>query len=577
MRGEHDPVHEARGASAFCRALREEEWHALPTKIPRVSRLRRTGQRCFSRRLVLRGAVASLSAAGSRIAGAPAARAQSATPVPGNASIPRSRIVAAIERLDELTRDALARTPVPGLAMAVVHDDEVVDTRGYGVREAAGADPVDADTIFPLASMSKPITSTIVAALVSEKLVDWDDRVADLNPGFEMYDPWVTREVRVRDFLSHRSGLPEGAGDVLVDLGIERDELMRRVRYIIPDSSFRSQYAYCNVGYTAGAIAAAMPTGLSWEDAAETFLYAPAGMTSTSSRFADLVAAPNHAVEHVKRDGEWVHLMEGNDDAESPAGGVSSNVVDLARWMRLQLGLGQLDGERLISAAALGETRRPRIVSSPHPDPNSLTGFYGLGWDIGVTPQALLQISHSGAFNLGAATTVYLIPDAQIGIVMLTNAYPIGLVEGLAASFIDLALTGTLTQDWMRIFLNAFAALVQQAASEASSYDYASPPAAPAPAWPAETYLGRYANDLYGEIEIVEAVDGLAIVAGPNRTTYPLLHFDGDVFSYEPVGENAFGVSGVIFTVGPGRQASAVLVDQFNAHGQGTFARSAGS
>lgn len=514
------------------------------------------GEQRLSRRRILRGAGASLAAAGLANGAAPGLRAQSATPVSAPAAILPERVAAAIERLDALIRDALAETGVPGLAMAIVHDDVVVETRGYGVREASGSDPVTADTVFPLASMSKPITSTIVAALVSEGLVDWDDRVADLYPGFAMSEPWVTHEVRVRDFLSHRSGLPEGAGDVLVDLGIEREELLRRVRYIIPNSSFRSQYDYCNIGYTAGAIAAAMPSGLSWEDAAATYLYTLAGMTSTSSRFADLLAAPNRALEHVKRDGVWVHLMETADDAESPAGGVNSNVVDLARWMRLQLGLGVLDGQRLISAAALGETRRPQIVSSPHPDPNSLTGFYGLGWDLGYTPQALLQVSHSGAFNLGAATTVYLIPDAQIGIVILSNAYPIGLVEGLAASFIDLALTGTLTRDWLQLFQSAFAALVQQVASEASDFDYADPPTTPAPAWPNATYLGRYANDLYGEIEIIADGGGLAIVEGPNRTTYPLTHFDGDVFSYEPVGENAFAVSGVIFTVGPGRLAS---------------------
>jgi CubicO group peptidase (beta-lactamase class C family) len=387
----------------------------------------------------------------------------------------------------------------------------------------------------------------------------------------------VTHEVRVRDFLCHRSGLPDTAGDVLVDLGFDRDEVVRRARFILPDSGFRSRYAYNNVGYTCGCVAAAKPSGLDWPDAAAQYLYGPAGMTATSSRHADLLAAPNHAVEHVTRDGRWVHLEQTNDDAESPAGGVNAPVTDLARWARLHLGLGMLDGNRLIPAAAIGETHRPQVPAEIPADPNGITGFYGLGWDVKTMPRGPLRISHSGAFNLGAATNVALVPAARLGVVVLSNAYPIGVVEALANSFLDLALYGALTTDWMQVYQQAYAALLEETIAAVSKFDYTTPPAAPEPALPNDTYIGQYANDLYGTVEVVSAEDGLALVAGPSRLTWPLAHFDGDVFWFEPIGENAWAPSGAIFTVEPNRVASAVRIEYLDGFGQGTLTRVGGT
>jgi CubicO group peptidase (beta-lactamase class C family) len=507
------------------------------------------------------------------VAGRQPLLAQSATPTGGDGPVPRSQVVAALEHLDELVRGALESTGVPGLALAIVHEDETVAARGYGLRAVATGEPVTPETVFPVASMSKPIGSTVVAALVSHGLVAWDDRVAELIPGFAMSDPWVTHEVRVRDFLCHRSGLPDTAGDVLVDLGYDIDEIVRRARYILPNSGFRSQFGYSNVGYTCGCVAAAVPSGLEWPEAARRFLYAPAGMNATSSRHSDLMAAANHAVEHVKRNGTWVHLSETDDDAESPAGGVNAPVTDLARWVRLHLGLGVLDGARLISAAAIGETHRPQIAAEFPADPDGITGFYGLGWDVKTMPRGPLRISHSGAFNLGAATNVAMIPEAQLGIVVLSNAYPIGVVEALANSFLDLALYGALTTDWLRVYQQAYAALLEETTAAVSRYDYADPPADPAPALPRETYVGQYANDLYGAVEVVAAGDGLALVAGPDRLTWPLTHFDGDVYWFEPTGENAFAASGAIFTVEPNRVASSVRIEYFDGFGQGTLTR----
>ena len=201
------------------------------------------------------------------------------------------RLQAAVGKLDELANDTLLRMDFPGIAVVVAHEDRVVFNKGYGVREAGRPERVDADTVFQVASVSKPITSSVLAVLVGEGRVGWDDRVIDRDPGFRMSDPWVTRELRLRDFLCHRSGLPDHCGDWLEDLGYSRQEILRRLRFQPPASSFRSEYAYTNFGYSEAAYAAARTGGDAWENVAVQKLFTPLGMTSTSYRFADYARA----------------------------------------------------------------------------------------------------------------------------------------------------------------------------------------------------------------------------------------------------------------------------------------------
>ena len=177
--------------------------------------------------------------------------------------------------------DALApkQNAVPGFAVAVVFQDKAVYAKGFGVRDVNGKAPVNADTVFQLASVSKPIGAAVVAAFVGDGKITWDSRVNELDPTFVMFDPWVTHEVTIRDMYAHRSGLPEHAGDLLEDLGFTRAEILRRLRYQHPESSFRSHYAYTNFGITAAAVAAVKAYGMEWEGASEEKLYKPLGMT----------------------------------------------------------------------------------------------------------------------------------------------------------------------------------------------------------------------------------------------------------------------------------------------------------
>src|SRR6266403_2399598 len=202
----------------------------------------------------------------------------------------------AIREVEKLAQKQIQENALPGLAIAVVFQDKVVYAKGFGVRDVNTKAPVDADTVFQLASVSKPIGSTLVAELVGEGKVTWDSKLSVLNPTFAMFDPWVTHEITIRDMYAHRSGLPEHAGDLLEDLGFTRPEILHRLRYQHPDSSFRSHYAYTNFGITEGAVAAVKPYQLEWEEACAQQLYKPLGMTSTSSRYADLIARQNHAL-----------------------------------------------------------------------------------------------------------------------------------------------------------------------------------------------------------------------------------------------------------------------------------------
>ena len=476
----------------------------------------------------------------------------------------------AIGDVEKLAQKEIQENALPGLAMAVVFQDKMVYAKGFGVRDVNTKAPVDADTVFQLASVSKSIGSTVVAELVSEGKITWDSKLSTLDPAFAMFDPWVTREITIRDMYAHRSGLPEHAGDLLEDLEFTRAEILHRLRYQHPESSFRSHYAYTNFGMTEGGIAAAEAYGLEWEEASEQKLYRPLGMTSTSSRYADFVARPNKALGHVLVDGKWMQKFKRDPDTESPAGGVSSSVSDLAKWMRLQLANGKFGGKQIVNEKALAETHHPHMLTGFSPF-TGLPSFYGLGWNVSYDQEGRVHLNHSGAFALGAATHVNLVPGEQLGIVVLSNAYPLGIAEALGTTFLDIALYGKPTQDWLVIFKQLFSN--PAAIGTVLGFDYSKSPAAPTPALKNDAYIGRYANDFFGDISIIEKDGGLAIVQGPKKRTFTMKHYNRDTLTYETEGENAVGRSGITFTIGADGKATQVLVENLNVRGEGAFKR----
>jgi CubicO group peptidase (beta-lactamase class C family) len=486
--------------------------------------------------------------------------------------LPRQQVEAALPQLQKLAEDALQRSGIPGMAIAVVYMDEVIYLKGFGVREEGAPAEVGPDTIFQLASVSKPIAATVVAALVGDGVVGWDDPIIRHDPGFQMYDAWVTRQVTLRDMFAHRSGLPDHAGDLLEDIGFDRAEILHRLRYQKPASSFRSHYAYTNFGLTEAAVAAAMASGKSWEDLSAERLYRPLGMTHASSRFADFAAAASRAHGHVQVNGQWVAKDTRDPDAQSPAGGVSASARDMAMWLRLQLGGGKFGGKQIVAAEALAETHRPQIIrTSPQNPAVDHAGFYGLGWNIEYDPEGRVRWGHSGAFDLGAATCVDLLPAQQLGIVTLTNAQPIGVPEAVNRSFLDLVLAGKIEKDWLTLYGQLMATAL--APNYGTSVDYAKAPVQPSPVLPAAAYIGPYRNDLFGPIEVIMGDQGLWLRLGPQQQPYPMQHFDRDVFTYQPAGENAAGRSAVTFTIAADQKATAVTVENLDVDGQGTFTR----
>ena len=496
-------------------------------------------------------------------------------------AIPAGRVDAAVSQLDAMAEAALAKTGVPGMAIAVVHRDRVVYLKGFGRRSLDGAAPVDAETVFQLASLSKPVAATVVAAAVDRAMVDrvgvdgedagpaavtWDDPIVRHLPDFALQDPAITSRVTIADLFAHRSGLPDHAGDLLEDIGYGRAEILARLRFY-PLAPFRASYAYTNFGLTAAAEAVARAAGTLWEDLSQDLLYGPLGMDSTSSRFSDFSAAPNHAIGHIRRDGVWMVTPEvRRPDAQTPAGGVSSSVTDMAQWMRLVLAEGALDGKPVIGSEALSRIYSPNLLSAPLHGPSSRPSFYGLGLGVSVDSAGRVRWSHSGAFLLGGATTLAMLPSESLGILILSNGQPVGAPEGIAASFLELVETGEVRHDWPALYGSAMAGLYTW------HTQFGEAPIAPVPARPLETYVGRYANDLYGTA-VVEATDaGLVLRLGPSPTVLALSHFDGDAFTFRPTGENALGISGAVFGFDDDRAASLRL-EYLDEDGLGTFRR----
>ena len=477
------------------------------------------------------------------------------------------QVQAALPRLERFIEKALQETGVPGVSVAVVYQDEVVYLKGFGVREAGQSERVTENTVFQLASMSKPVGSTVIAALVDDGVVAWDDRIVDLNPEFQMFDPWITNHVTVRDLYAHRSGLNGNAGNDLEGLGYEQDEILRRLRYLELGGDFRASYAYSNFGMTAGGVAAAKAAGKTWEEVSEELLYRPLGMIRTSSRYEDFAAQENRAHLHILVDGEWTPELTRDADAQSPAGGASSSARDMAQWVRLQLGNGTYGGEQVISEDALAQTHQPHILSGAHPITAKPT-FYGLGWQVYDDDAGRLRLGHAGAFSVGARTVVNLIPSEDLGIVVLSNAFPTGVPEAIADTFFDLVHEGEPTRDWLATWNQLFDQLA--AGGTARIAQYSQPPATPSAALPNAGYLGTYTNDYVGDIEVANENGGLTLLLGPEKQAFPLTHYDRDVFLYYPVPESP-NVPGVAnFTAGADQQATQVVIEGLN---ESTFTR----
>ncbi|WP_395729835.1 serine hydrolase [Nakamurella sp.] len=513
--------------------------------------------------------------------GAPASAAEQPPVNPaGVPGVPTNQVwvESAIRKVDGLAASMLEETNIPGMAVAVVQGGEIVFAKGYGVRETGRPDTVDPDTVFQLASVSKPIGATVIAQEVGKGTVGWDTPVVTHLPDFALADPYVTANVTVADMYSHRSGLPDHAGDLLEDLGYDRAYVLSKLKYE-PLNPFRAVYNYTNFGITTGAESVARAAGVDWETLSERDIYGPLGMTDTSSTFADFQANPNHAAGHVLVDGQYQAKYLRQPDAESPAGGVSASVTDVATWLAMVLNEGKTaDGTQLIDPQALNAALTPHIRAvDGSPTPATIVNratSYGYGFNVNTDATGRVRIGHSGAFGLGAGTTFLGIPDLDLGIVVLTNAAPIGAAEALSQEFADIAESGSIQHDWRPLYAAAFA----PGSAPAGTLANETPPATPVAASPNSAYVGTYQNDYVGPATVSEAGTGLVLTLGPDGQQFPLTHWDGQVFTMVPTGENApeGSISAVTFE-GAGSEgstpASAMTVEFYNKEGLGVFRR----
>jgi CubicO group peptidase (beta-lactamase class C family) len=481
--------------------------------------------------------------------------------------LPANAVENAVAKLDGLAHELMRTSGIPGMAVAVVHDGNTVYTKGFGIKDVKAVDEdrnrVDPDTVFQLASLSKPMSATVVAHQVGLGAIGWDTPIVSKLPWFALSDPSVTQTVNVGDMFAHRSGLPGQAGDKLEDLGYDRRYVLERLRQL-PLNPFRISYGYTNFGFTSGAEAVAVGAGKSWEDLSDEVLLRPLGMTSTSYRFADYEARPNRAIGHIHVDGKFEPLYVRDPAPESPAGGVSSSVNDLTHWLAMVLADGNHRGKQVVESKALLPAVTPQIVSSPATEPAMRSGFYGYGFNVGSTSAARMALSHSGAFELGAGTNFVILPSANVAIVALTNATPSGVAEALTAQFADLVQFGEIREDWYPLYQGLLALKEHPAGSLVGQQ----PPANPAPAGPLSSYVGSYRNDYWGPARITEK-DGRLQLALGTKLDVPLRHWDGNVFSYGWVSENSPPES-----VGKATfDGDRLTLEYYDDFGNGTFIR----
>lgn len=412
---------------------------------------------------------------------------------------------------------------VPGLAIAIVENDQIVFLKGYGLAQIGKEQRVDENTIFQLASLSKTFASAGLGKLVDQKKLQWDDEIHRFLPQFNLKDLYATRFTTSRDLLAHRTGLPSFKGDLLNALDLTSQEALARLQYIDPESSFREKAFYSNVGYfVAGEVLSAV-SQKTWEEEIRESFFLPLKMTR--SGFVDNLKQSNVAYAHVLVDGKLQVIPWNTHKLFVAAGGVTSSVKDLAYWALLHLNEGKFEGSQILSPETIFEMHRPSmVVGNSFTDLPPLTSeaslSYGLGWN-NYHYLGHVIVEKGGALE-GVRALLTLVPEKKIGIVILANLNLTVLPELIRTKLLDVYFEKN-TLD-----LEQFA----QGQENLNQLVVKKEMVNPLPMnHPLESYQGVYFNDLYGEIKVVVEKDGLAILAGSTPLKGRLDFWSNDTFS----------------------------------------------
>ncbi|MBP9107548.1 MAG: serine hydrolase [Gemmatimonadaceae bacterium] len=429
---------------------------------------------------------------------------------------------------DATVARAMATFKVPGLAVAVVKNDSVIFAKGYGVRALGAPEPVTPHSLFAVGSTSKAFTVAVLQQLEQEGKLRMDDPATQYLPSLQLYDPYVTRELTVRDLVTHRSGLPT-ANAVWYGTPYSREEILRRLRYRKPSASFRSTWQYQNEMFLAAGQVIAAVDGRSWDDAVKARLFTPLGMRASGTSVRELATMPDVAQPHLERDGTVRRIPYRNIDNIAPAGSINSSVHDMAQWIRFQLAKGKWDGRQLLNEAAFDDARRPYMAmpSSPFSEltaPGAQLVSYGMAWMLyGWNGRTIVE--HSGGID-GMTAEVALVPEERLGLVILANLSTVA-PQVLQSYLLD-SFFGAPKRDWTGEVSTKMAAL-EKAGADAMAKAERERTKDSRPTLPLTAYAGTYADSLYGDVVVREANGALQLTFLGNREAR-LEHWQFDTF-----------------------------------------------
>ena len=427
---------------------------------------------------------------------------------------------------------------VPGMAVSVVYDGDIYYSAGHGILEIGTKDPVDDNTLFQIASVSKAFTTATLALLVDEGKLGWEDKVIDHLPEFRMYDAWVTREFTIRDLLTHRSGLPLGAGDLLLFPAgnTTMDEVVYAMRHLKPSSSFRSQFDYDNMLYLIAGEVVKRVTGEPFEEILEQRLLVPLGMNDCSSLLSRAGTEFAKATPHLLIDGELQITKSDSSDIDAAAGGINCSARSMTKWMSFVLNKGlTAEGVQLISEAQFEQLLSPVTLQAPRgymiEHAGSHLSAYALGWNVS-TFYGQPMLSHGGAL-WGTTTFIMVLPKQGLAIFASNNQMspaPRAIVNDIADRFL-VGISEEAGKDWISIIDDIYQSQQQEG-------DTAVEEAAAArnensnPSLALEKYAGTYRDNWYGDIHISLEDDGRLWFrsARSEALTGPLEHFQYDTF-----------------------------------------------
>lgn len=439
--------------------------------------------------------------------------------------------------LDAYVSQSMKTFDVPGMAVTIVKDGKILVAKGYGVRKLGETTPVDEFTMFAIGSNTKAFTTAALATLVDEGKLAWDDPVYQRLPGFVMYDPYVSHEMTIRDLLTHRSGMGLGEGDLLFwpHSTYTRDDIIHKLRYMKPASSFRSHYAYDNLLYmTAGQIIPAV-TGISWDDYIRQRIFKPLGMAHSTVSSKDIKAGDDYSSPHSRVDGKLQAIPLEDLDNVGPAGSINSCAADMAKWVQLQLNRGKFaDGSgRLFTEQRSKEMWSPQTILPTGDPPAPLAGLkanfadYALGWGLRDYHGRRL-VGHTGGVG-GFVSRVMLVPEENLGVVVLTNAEEGGAFDSILYHVLDHYFHLPPT-DWIANYKKVKDDEEKDAAETVKKAE-AGRAGESKPSLPLEKYAGTYNDAWYGPITIRSENGGLVISFDHTPTMIgDLQHWEYDTF-----------------------------------------------